>query len=87
MPTPIEALDQAIRDYIAAIADEEPGELAAWVIAWSEQRLVLQDGIMPLQTSRDWMLGPATTIEAATGLIRYAQLDADNHLIGYDEAD
>jgi len=86
MATPIEMLDQAIRDYITAVHDD-PGELGAWVLAWSEQRLIFEEGIMPLQTSRNWMLGPSTTIESASGLIRYAQLDADNLLIGFEDPD
>lgn len=84
--TPLEKLDDAVREYLDAIGDE--GQLSGWVLATSTTIITAEEGVLPLAFASDFTMGPSTSPEAAVGLARFtAARITDQVLYGADEED
>jgi hypothetical protein len=81
--TPLERLDDAIREFVAA-ADE--GQLQGWTLAWQSVRLANEEGVLPLVFGSDFTMGPSTSPEMAMGLAQLTRARLERQMV-YGEPD
>lgn len=66
-PTPLQRLDEAVREYVEAAGPE--GDLAGWALAFQTQRIVPDENLIPLAFASDFTFGAGTSPEAALGML------------------
>jgi hypothetical protein len=78
-PTPLERLDEAVREFSAACDNE--GIVAGWVIAYQLTAITQEEGVSPLLSRPDYTMSPSTTGELATGLLRLISKRIEGEII------
>lgn len=70
--TPLEALDDAIHEYIRAVVGEnDTRAVAGWVVGIETTSLIFEEDALPLADAQHYASGPQTTVSQAIGLSRY----------------
>jgi hypothetical protein len=81
--TPIEKLDDAVREYVRDCG--ETGHVTSWALAIETSELTADTRLMPLGFSTTLVLGPATSPSAAVGLLEVGSEYARTHAMPEDE--
>lgn len=64
--TPLEKLDEAIREFAREVEDD--GLVSGWVLGYQLSTIVDEPGVLPLRTRTTYSLSPSTTTETALGI-------------------
>lgn len=78
-PTPIQKLEDAVTEYVAALGDE--GYLSSWFLAFQTSTITSNPDLIPLAFSSDFTMGMSTSGETAIGLARVTCARIEQELI------